>query len=136
MRQRIMDLRRAAKALAWLLLALIAYSTLSPIGMRPHVGTWVHVERFGAYGLMGLLFATAFPRRITLVLAMVLGAAVGLELLQMLSADRHARLEDLAVKMAGATCGVGAVWFSGRWWRLRGRQSKPKFKPSRVESSA
>ncbi|WP_337417272.1 VanZ family protein [Sinorhizobium fredii] len=124
MRQRVMDLRRAATVLAWLLLALIAYWTLSPIGMRPHIGTWAHVERFGAYALLGFLFATAFPRRIPLVLAMVFGVAVSFELLQMLSADRHARVEDLAVKMSGAACGVGASWFAARHWRrLRGWQS-------------
>ncbi len=117
-----MNFRRAAAVLGWLLLGLIAYSTLSPIGMRPHIGTLVHVERFGAYGLLGFLFATACPRRITFVLGMVLGVAVGFELLQMLSADRHARVEDLAVKMTGAACGAGAAWLAGRhWWRFPGQ---------------
>jgi VanZ family protein len=136
-RPRVRDLRRAATVLAWLLLALVAYSTLSPIGMRPRIGTWVHVERFGAYGLIGFLFVTAYPRRLPIVLGMVLGAAVGFELLQMLSADRHARMEDVAVKMAGAACGVGAALFAARHWRhLRGWRNKPKLKPSQVESSA
>lgn len=136
-RQVVMRLRRAAAAFGWLLLGLVAYSTLSPIGMRPHIGTWVHVERFGAYGLMGFLFATAFPRRIPLVLGMVLGAAAGFELLQTLPADRHARLEDLAVKMAGAACGVGASWSAARNWRhVQAWRNKPKFKSSQVESSA
>nr|WP_018237105.1 VanZ family protein [Ensifer sp. BR816] len=111
-----MKFRRAAAVFGWLLLALIAYSTLSPIGMRPHIGTLVHVERFGAYGLMGLLLATAYPQRVRLVLGMVLGAAVGFELLQVLLADRHARVEDLAVKVAGAACGVGAALSAGRHW--------------------
>ncbi|OAP39858.1 hypothetical protein AU381_09930 [Sinorhizobium glycinis] len=107
-----MNFRRKAAVVGWLLLGLIAYSTLSPIGMRPHIGTWVHVERFGAYGLLGFLFATAYPRRIPVVLGMVLGAAFAFELLQMLSADRHARVEDVAVKMTGAAFGVGAAWFA------------------------
>ncbi len=34
----------------------------------------------------------------------------------MLAADRHARLIDLAVKMAGAGCGVGAGWLLVRLW--------------------
>ncbi|APG88167.1 hypothetical protein SAMCCGM7_pC0971 (plasmid) [Sinorhizobium americanum CCGM7] len=113
----VMNLRRAAAILAWFLLALIAVSTLSPIAMRPHIGTWVHVERFGAYGLVGFLFAAAYPQRIALVLGLVFGAAVGFELLQMLSADRHARVGDLAVKMAGAACGAGAAWCAARHGR-------------------
>ncbi|WP_026620961.1 putative membrane protein (plasmid) [Ensifer sp. WSM1721] len=115
-----MDIKRAASVLAWLLLGLIAYSTLSPLAMRPHMGSWVQVERFGAFGLLGLLFAIAHPRRVLSVLSIVLAAAVGLELTQMLSADRHARLIDLAVKMAGAGCGVGAGWLlTCHWQRFR-----------------
>lgn len=110
-----MNFRRAVSLLAWLLFGLIAFSTLSPLGMRPHIGAWVNLERFGAYGLLGLLFATAYPRRIWLVLAMLLAAAAALELLQMLSADRHARPVDVAIKMAGTVCGAGAAWFSARF---------------------
>ncbi|WP_085028107.1 VanZ family protein [Ensifer aridi] len=112
-----MDFKRAASVLAWLLLGLIAYSTLSPLAMRPHMGSWVQVERFGAFGLLGLMFAIAHPRRVLSVLSIVLAAAVGLELTQMLSADRHARWIDLAVKMAGAGCGVGAGWLLTRYWQ-------------------
>jgi hypothetical protein len=115
-----MDFKRAASVLAWLLLGAIAYSTLSPLAMRPHMGSWVQVERFGAFGLLGLMFAIAHPRRVLPVLSVILAAAVGLELTQMLSADRHARLIDLAVKMAGAGCGVGAGWLlTYHWQRLR-----------------
>ncbi|MCA1405850.1 VanZ family protein [Ensifer sp. IC3342] len=109
-----MKLRRIASLLAWLLFGVIAYSTLSPIGMRPHIGSWVHVERFGAFGLLGLLFMIAYPGRLPFVIAIVLGTAVGFELLQMLSMDRHARLEDLAVKLAGGACGIAAGWFIAR----------------------
>ncbi|MQW90471.1 VanZ family protein [Sinorhizobium saheli] len=115
-----MNVRLAASVLAWLLLGVIAYSTLSPLSMRPHIGSWVQVERFGAFGLLGLLFAIAHPRRAGSALAVVLAAAVGLELMQMFSADRHARLIDLSVKMAGAGCGAGAGWLFTRCWpRIR-----------------
>ncbi|MDK1383825.1 VanZ family protein [Sinorhizobium sp. 8-89] len=111
-----MNFKRIASLLAWLLFAVIAYSTLSPIGMRPHIGTWAHVERFGAFGLLGLLFAGAYPARLPLVVAIVLATAVGFELLQMLSMDRHARWEDFAVKLAGGGCGVAAGRFMARRW--------------------
>lgn len=111
---RIMNLGRAAAIFAWLMVGLIVYSTLSPIALRPHLGTGVHIERLGAYGLLGLLLATAYPRRIWLVLAVLLAGAAGLEVLQTLSPDRHARLGDLAVKMAGSACGVAAARFGAR----------------------
>lgn len=96
-----MNARRIASVLAWLLLGVIAYSTLSPLDLRPHMGSSVQIERFGAFGLTGLMFAIAYPRHVLAVLAAMLAAAIGLELTQMLAADRHARLIDLAVKMAG-----------------------------------
>jgi VanZ family protein len=130
----MMNFRRAVSILAWLLFGLIIYSTLSPIGMRPHIGTWVQLERFGAYGLLGLLFATAYPRRLWLVLAMLLAAAAGLELLQMVSADRHARLGDVAVKMAGTACGVVATWFFDRFAK-RFRPARERDEEKRVRFS-
>ncbi|MBP2234260.1 putative membrane protein [Sinorhizobium kostiense] len=112
-----MNFRRAVSILAWLLFGFIAYSTLSPIGMRPQIGNWVQLERFGAYGLLGFLYAVAYPKRPWLVLSLLLAAAIGLELLQAPSADRHARPSDVAVKMAGTACGIGAAWFFARFSR-------------------
>lgn len=103
-----MNIKRTAGLLAWLLFAVIAYSTLSPLDLRPRMGTFVHVERFGAFGLMGLLFAIGYSRRIVLVLCLVFATAVGFELLQMVLADRHARIEDLVVKLLGGACGVAS----------------------------
>lgn len=50
-----MNLRRIASLLAWSLLGVIAYSTLSPLDLRPHMGSSVQIERFGAFGLTGLM---------------------------------------------------------------------------------
>lgn len=110
-----MTIKRIAGLFAWLIFAVIAYSTLSPLDLRPRMGTFVHVERFGAFGLMGLLFAIAYSRRIVLVLCLVFATAVGFELLQMVMADRHARIEDLAVKLLGGSCGVAAGWVLVRY---------------------
>ncbi|QFI68492.1 hypothetical protein EKH55_3618 [Sinorhizobium alkalisoli] len=111
----MMNFRRAVSLVAWLLLAVVVYSTLSPVGMRPHIGNWVQFERFGAYGALGLSFAMAYPRRRGLVLTVLLAGAAGLELLQMVLPDRHARFGDLAVKMAGTACGVCVAWLSVRY---------------------
>ncbi|MEI2298192.1 VanZ family protein [Ensifer sp. MJa1] len=105
-----MNLKRAACLFAWLLFAAIAYSTTSPLDLRPRIGHLVHLERFGAFGLLGLLFAIAYPRRLGQVLVLVLATAIGFEMLQMVSADRHARVTDVAVKLAGGACGVLAGW--------------------------
>ncbi|MQW54660.1 VanZ family protein [Sinorhizobium meliloti] len=119
-----MNVRRIASVLAWLLLGVIAYSTLSPLDLRPHMGSSVQIERFGAFGLTGLMFAIAYPRHVLAVLAAMLAAAIGLELTQMLAADRHARLIDLAVKIAGAGCGVGAGWLLVSLWPGSSRKSR------------
>lgn len=120
--------RRIATVLAWAILAVVVFSTLSPIGMRPRLGALVHIERFGAFALLGFLFAVAHPRRIAAVLACVVAVTVGLELLQVLASSRHARLSDLAVKTAGGVFGVGCAWLvlHNRAWleRLSGRLNR------------
>jgi VanZ family protein len=98
---------------AWLVLGFIVYATLSPLSARPSlVGTEtslsVVIERFGAYGLLGLLFGIAYARKLTLVVLVVFGSAIGLELLQLFIADRDARLIDVVEKLAGGIAGTGA----------------------------
>ena len=97
------------------LFTVIAYSTISPLELRPRIGHLVHLERFGAFGLLGLLFAIAYPRQIGRVLVLVLATAIGFELLQMISADRHARVTDVAVKLLGGACGVLSGWLVVRY---------------------
>lgn len=91
--------------IAWLTLLFIAFVTLSPIGLRPHVAG-VSVERFGAFALAGVLFGLAYPARLGLVLLLLVGAAAGLEILQHLTPDRHGHVPDALVKMAGGVAGV------------------------------
>lgn len=98
--------RKAVTIVAWATLLSIAFVTLSPIGLRPHFAG-VSVERFGAFALVGLLFGLAYPARLWLVLSLVAGAAVGLEILQHLTPDRHGEVRDALVKLAGGITGVG-----------------------------
>ena len=98
-------LRRIALALAWGLLLLIAIATLSPIGLRPHLGG-VSVERFGAFAAFGLLLGMVYPRKFGLVMAVVVASAFLLEAAQFLTPDRHGRMIDAAVKAAGGVFGV------------------------------
>ncbi|WNV12386.1 VanZ family protein [Tardiphaga sp. 709] len=98
--------RKTIIVVAWTTLALIAFATLSPIGLRPHFGG-VSLERFGAFALVGLLFGLAYPRHLWFVLTLVGGAAVALEVLQHLTPDRHGEVRDALVKLAGGVTGIG-----------------------------
>jgi VanZ family protein len=83
------------------------YATLSPIDSRPVVAG-PQLEHFAAFGLMGLAFGLAYPNRFLLVIAIVAGSAFGLEALQLLTPDRHARVLDAVMKAAGGICGISA----------------------------
>lgn len=90
---------------AWLSLAFVAFVTLSPIQDRP-VLAGPQFEHFAAFAVLGLIFGLAYPNRIFIVVAIVLGSAVGLELLQLLTPDRHGKVIDAVFKGLGGICGI------------------------------
>ena len=94
------------RAFAWALLLFIAFSTLAPIGLRPITGASPNLERAAAYAVFGFVLALAYPRHLWLGLGAIVLSAVGLELLQLLAASRHARLADAAVKLSGGGVGL------------------------------
>src|SRR3954447_7020134 len=104
---------------AWSCLAVIALVTLGPLGLRPESGFSPQIERFVAFAVVGALFAAAYPRYILFAAIVVLGAAVMLELLQLLAPSRHGRLFDAGVKVAGGAIGLAAGWIVA-WWSARG----------------
>ncbi|MBL8599195.1 MAG: hypothetical protein JNL14_15790 [Devosia sp.] len=116
----MVTLRNALRVLAWLLLAGLVFATLSPIDMRPSSPLPTQLERAVALMAVGFVFALAYPRRIVLVAAIVLGSTVLLEVLQLASASRHGRLIDVAVKLTGASAGLLAGWLL-----LRFRDRRP-----------
>jgi glycopeptide antibiotics resistance protein len=99
-------IRKLFVVLAWVSLGYIAYVTLSPIGLRPVATHNPAYERFAAYTILGVLFGLAYPRRIWMVLGVVVGAAIGLEGLQYLTPDRHGQLADLIEKASGGLFGA------------------------------
>jgi VanZ family protein len=101
-----MMIQRISAIVGWLALAFIVYATLSPIEHRPVV-TNIQLEHFAAFALLGLAFALAYPNRALLLAAIIVSGAFGLEALQLLTPDRHARLIDALVKAAGSACGIG-----------------------------
>jgi len=93
---------------AWLLLAFIAFATLSPIQDRPTLPTSSNFEHLAAFALLGVLFCLAYPGHTILAVIIVLGSAALLESMQLLTPDRHGRLLDVVVKMAGGGLGIAA----------------------------
>src|SRR5215471_11535865 len=87
--------RTMTASAAWTTLAFIAYATLSPLNERPEFDTlFSHLDHYLAFAVMGGLFGLVYPRQTFLVCILVLGSAVLLELLQLLTPDRHARVMD------------------------------------------
>ena len=97
--------RPIMRTLAWMVLLLIAFATLSPIGLRLEMST-PDIERFGAYFVAGVLFGMAYPQRIRVVIFLIVGAALLLEVFQTLTLDRHGHISDSLVKVAGGITGL------------------------------
>ncbi len=114
-------LRRIAVMAGWAALLAILFSTLSPLGARPHIPYLdADTERFLAFFAAGAALAFAYPRQRWLVLAGIVAFAIGLEGLQTLEATRHGLRHDAIVKVAGATLGsVAAAAFDTMAQRLR-----------------
>jgi hypothetical protein len=104
---------------ALILLAVITFSTLSPIQMRPHLGE-ANFERSLAYIMLGFALALGFPKRLAQTLVFVTGVAGTLELLQLIFTGRHARFEDASIKalagIAGIVLGSLVVMIISRSW--------------------
>jgi len=112
--------------IAWALLAFIAYASISSIQDRPTLPSsfsFDGFDHFAAFGVLGTLFCLAYPRQIVLVCLIVLGSAVLLEFAQLLTPDRHARVQDAIEKMTGGVAGIVAgqvvLHFeqTSRWFR-------------------
>ena len=112
-------INKLAMAGAWIAVAAIAYGTLTHVGfaygiyyklapylMHPAMRTYAHFEHIIAFFLLGALFAFAYPRRPILVCCIVFGAALGLEILQTVTPDRHGTLIDALEKIAGGAAGI------------------------------
>ena len=102
--------QRVVVVAAWILVCFLAYATLCPIGDRPTLAILSSRERVTAFAVFGGVFCLAYPRRTFPVLIFVLCTAALLEVLQLITPDRHARGLDALQKIAGGAAGV----FAGR----------------------
>jgi VanZ family protein len=103
---------------AWLLAAAVTFATLGPASLRPHSDLGQNGEHVLAFILVGLAFGFAYTgnRLRTAFVAVILTGA--LELLQIVTPGRHARLEDFIVD-ALAICGGLIVAASADWAMTR-----------------
>jgi VanZ like family len=99
--------RTVTATAAWTTLAFIAYATLCPLNERPELdfGLFSHPDHH-LLAVAGSLFGLAYPRQMFFVCIVVLGSAVLLELLQLLTPDRHARVMDAVRKIIGGAIGI------------------------------
>lgn len=106
----------------WLALGFVVFATLSPLDARPSVAA-PHLEHFAAFALIGVAFAMAYPNRVLLVFVIVVGAALGLEALQLLTPDRHGRAADALMKALGGISGICVGQLASFMLRLKPIQS-------------
>ena len=96
---------KAVIAAAVLGVGAIAFVTLCPIGLRPHLVS-ANLERFGAYLVLGVLVSRAAGRQALGATLVIMALAFGLEAAQRLAPGRHAHLADAVVKAFGGVSGV------------------------------
>lgn len=101
---------------ACVVLSAIAFVTVSPIEWRPDDIFGVNEDRALAFAVLSGLFTAAYPRRWRLVALGTTGVACGLEVMQLLSASRHAEIEDAVVKASGALAGIALALLCRQIW--------------------
>lgn len=87
-------------------LLVTIFASWSSIGLRPTTSFNVGSEHIVAFGLLGGCWGFAFPRRALRLLLILALTAIVLEAGQILVPGRHARLIDVATKIAGGSAGV------------------------------
>ena len=85
---------------------IIVYFTLGPLGIRTMSPVSAEYDRAIAYAVVGVLAVLSAPRRPWIGALLVIAMAVGLEVAQRITADRHGHLLDVAQKMGGALLGI------------------------------
>jgi hypothetical protein len=118
-------MKAASRIVSAILLITIAFVTLCPIDFRPGSGH-PDFERAAAYLILGATLSVGFPQRLRSCLAVVVGVAIGLEVLQLIDPGRHARFDDMLVKATAGAVGALLTWFLAEGYR--------RFRWGRVES--
>jgi VanZ family protein len=102
----------------WLASGAVAFVTLGPVQDRPQIAP-PHLEHFAAFLLLGLVFALAYPKRPVRAVLIVVGSAILLEFLQLLTPDRHGRMVDAMTKVTGAASGITLARVALTSWQAK-----------------
>lgn len=110
-------IRFLAQIAAAVVFAIIVYATLSPIQLRPQTG-YVGLEREAAFALFGAVLMLAFPDQPWAIVAAIVAIAVGLELTQRLTRDRHGKVLDAVQKIVGGMVGCALGYLISQFANL------------------
>lgn len=99
-------LENTAVALGTGVLLITIFASWSPANLRPTTDFGVGWEHIAAFGILGGCWGFAFPRRAFQLLLMLTLTAIVLEAGQFVVPGRHARLIDVATKIAGGAAGI------------------------------
>src|ERR1700674_2952366 len=100
---------KAARIIAWLLIAAAIFLSIGPQKFRPYTGIEHELEHFLAFSILGLAFGLGYPGR-GLILA-ILGIAIAgaLETAQLWVPHRHAYFSDFIVNGSAACIGIAVA---------------------------
>jgi len=91
---------------AWLLVAIVAFVTLSPIALRPMTDAPPDLERFAAFAGIGAAFFLGYPTHRIAIVLLAIGIAIFLDASQDLVPGRHGRVHDGTAKALGVVFGA------------------------------
>jgi len=117
---------KAARIIAWLLIAAAIVLSIGPHSFRPYTGIEHELEHFLAFAIVGLAFGLGYPGR-GLTLAMTgIAIAGALETAQLWVPHRHAYFSDFLVNGSAICIGIAVAAFLN--WIIRryaiGRRSE------------
>ncbi|MGO9847953.1 MAG: VanZ family protein [Methylocella sp.] len=102
-------MREVARFIAWSLLVVITVLSLVPATWRPETSAPHNVEHLAIFCATGFAFGLAYGRRPFLVMAALVIFAGAIELAQLFTPDRHARLSDFIVDSLSLCAGVAVA---------------------------
>ena len=94
------------RLVAWGLAAAIAFATIGPARLRPHLHLGQNGEHALAFVLLGLAFGLAHTRNRSLTATLVIAFTGLIEILQFWAPGRHARMGDFVVDALAASLGL------------------------------
>lgn len=99
-------IERLSRALAWASIAAILVLSVVPAQMRPVTSLPHDLEHFGIFVLCGLGFGVGYHKAAIVEGLALVTFAGAIEILQLFSSGRHARLTDFAVDAIASCVGV------------------------------